>query len=119
VLPLRVDGLRRKVVYHFDDPDAANNAPAAMLLLTSCFGRTLWKYEYLGLTTVYKDVGCLTQTLYLQSTALGLAGYAVGGGPERVIARGLGVDCTEESYVGAFFVGHPEESRPPPCRSAP
>jgi SagB-type dehydrogenase family enzyme len=147
VLPLRVNGLRPKVVYHFDpvdrrlvslvesdaigatltdaasamadDPDTVNNAPAAMLLLTSCFGRTLWKYEYLGLTTVYKDVGCLTQTLYLQSTALGLAGYAVGGGPEQAIARGLGVDCMEESYVGAFFVGHPDEPRPASGRSAP
>jgi SagB-type dehydrogenase family enzyme len=147
VLPLRVDGLSSDAVYHFDpsdrqlvslvgrdgigallrdvaaamaeDPATESNAPAAMLLLTSFFGRTLWKYEYMGLATIYKDVGCLTQTLYLQSIALGLAGCAVGGGPEQVIAGGLGLDHMEESYVGAFFVGHPEEHQPASAFSAP
>jgi len=65
----------------------------------------LWKYENIGLAAVYKDTGALLQTLYLQATAMGLAGYAVGGGPESAITAGLGLDPSMDGYVGSFLVG--------------
>jgi SagB-type dehydrogenase family enzyme len=79
--------------------------PAAVLLVTSVFARTFWKYQDLGLTLVHKDVGCLYQTLYLQAVAQGLGGFAVGGGPEATFARALGLDPLRQSYVGAFVLG--------------
>ncbi len=87
--------------------DPAGNPPSAVVLITSCFERTLWRYHSFGLSVIYKDVGCLLQTLYLQATALGLAGYAVGGGPEAAIATALGLDPVRQSYVGAFVLGAP------------
>lgn len=84
--------------------------PAAVVLVTSIFARTFWKYQDLGLTLVHKDVGCLYQTLYLQATAQGLGGFAVGGGPEATFARALGLDPVRHSYVGAFVLGKVEVS---------
>lgn len=136
VLPFRVEGLD-SVAHHFDpfdhsltqiagterfinrmmrnwqcdDPIGGSGLPAAAILLTACFERTMWKYEGLGLVLVYKDAGALLQTLHLQATALNLAGHAVGGGPELAIATGLGLDPVEESYVGAFLVGQADPGR--------
>jgi SagB-type dehydrogenase family enzyme len=87
-------------------------APAGLILITSRFERSLYKYGPLGLSLVYKDTGCLLQTLYLQATAADLAGYAIGGGPEAAIAAGLGLDPLTESYVGAFVFG-PAPKREP------
>lgn len=84
--------------------------PAAVVLVTSVFTRTFWKYQDLGLTLVHKDVGCLYQTLYLQATAQGLGGFAIGGGPEATFARALGLDPVRHSYVGAFVLGTVEVS---------
>jgi SagB-type dehydrogenase domain len=95
--------LRDGALIMADDPTTENTSPAAILLITSYFARTLWKYENAGLTIIYKDVGCLTQTFYLQAAALGLAGYAVAGGPERAIAMGLGLDPTRGGVRGSVF----------------
>lgn len=84
--------------------------PAAVVLVTSVFTRTFWKYQDLGLTLIHKDVGCLYQTLYLQATAQGLGGFAIGGGPEATFARALGLDPVRHSYVGAFVLGTVEVS---------
>jgi SagB-type dehydrogenase family enzyme len=89
--------------------------PAVVVLVTSVFARTFWKYQDLGLTLVHKDVGCLYQTLYLQATAQGLGGFAIGGGPEAMFARALGLDPVRHGYVGAFVLGtvdDPERGTP-------
>jgi SagB-type dehydrogenase family enzyme len=87
------------------EPGHGDFPPAAVILIIACFARTLWKYENIGLAAVYKDTGALLQTLYLQATAMGLAGYAVGGGPESAISAGLGLDPVMDGYVGSFLVG--------------
>ena len=86
-------------------PGHGDFPPAAVILIVASFARTLWKYENIGLAAVYKDTGALLQTLYLQATAMGLAGYAVGGGPESAITAGLGLDSSTDGYVGSFLVG--------------
>ena len=79
--------------------------PAAVLLITAVFARTMWKYEQIGLSLVYKDAGALLQTLHLVAQALGLAGCIVHLRGEAEIARWLGLDPMEESLVGCFAVG--------------
>jgi SagB-type dehydrogenase family enzyme len=87
------------------EPGHGDFPPAAVILIIASFARTLWKYENIGLAAVYKDTGALLQTLYLQATAMGLAGYAVGGGPESAISAGLGLDPVMDGYVGSFLIG--------------
>lgn len=81
--------------------------PAAVLLVTAVFARTMWKYEQIGLSLIYKDAGALLQTLHLVAQALGLAGCIVHLRGESEIARWLGLDPMEESLVGCFAVGVP------------
>jgi SagB-type dehydrogenase family enzyme len=42
------------------------------------FGRVSWKYSSLAYSLILKDVGVLTQTLYLMTTDMGLGGCAIG-----------------------------------------
>jgi SagB-type dehydrogenase family enzyme len=81
--------------------------PAAVLLITAVFARTMWKYEHIGLSLIYKDTGALLQTLHLVAQALGLAGCAVHLRSEAEIATWLGLDPMEESLVATFAVGIP------------
>jgi SagB-type dehydrogenase family enzyme len=130
--PLHVDGLRR-AVYRFDPferllfeveaegdridklPAEMGRAldsqlpvePAAVLLITAVFARTLWKYEGIGLGLIYKDAGALLQTFYLMAGALGLAGCAVQLRGEADVAGWLGLDPVEESLVACFALGLP------------
>ena len=82
------------------------DAPA-ILLVTAVFARTLWKYEGLGLGLVYRDTGCLLQTLHLVTTGLGLAGSPAQLRGELVFSRWLGLDPNEEGLVGCFIAGRP------------
>lgn len=82
-----------------------NRDPAVVLLVTAVFSRVMWKYRGIALGLIYKDVGCLFQTLYLAATAQGLAPCAIGGGEERHNAQWLGLDPLVESQVGCFLLG--------------
>ena len=82
-----------------------NRAPNAIFLITAVFARIMWKYQGIGLSTILRNTGSLYQTLYLTSTALGLAPCGIGGGPELANARWLGLDPLIESQVGAVLLG--------------
>lgn len=84
--------------------DPSHN-PQVVLLITAVFARVMWKYRGIGLGLIYRDVGCLYQTLYLVANALGLAPCAIGGGTELANARWLGLDPLVESQVGCFLIG--------------
>ena len=81
--------------------------PAAVLLITAVFARTMWKYEGIGLSLIYKDAGALLQTLHMVAQALGMAGCAVHLRGEAEIAAWLGLDPMEESLVACFVLGAP------------
>ncbi|HZN13707.1 MAG TPA: SagB family peptide dehydrogenase, partial [Acidimicrobiales bacterium] len=82
-----------------------NRPPPAVLLITAVFERMNSKYGHLGLSLIYKNVGCLLQSLYLVATALALAPCAIGNGEESANSQWLGLDPLVESQVGCFLVG--------------
>jgi SagB-type dehydrogenase family enzyme len=96
--------------------DRLDRDPPAVLLVTAVFARVMWKYRDIALALIYKDTGCLLQTLYLAATALDLAPCAVGAGPEAANARWLGLDPMVESQVGCLLLGARQS---PPDRSRP
>lgn len=82
-----------------------NCQPPVVLIVTAVFGRVMWKYRRIGLSLIYRDVGCLYQTVYLVATALGLAPCVLGAGPELATAAWLGLDPLIESQVGCVLLG--------------
>jgi SagB-type dehydrogenase family enzyme len=82
-----------------------------LLNVTARIDRTAWKYEGIAYSLILKELGCLFQTLYLASEAIGLAGCAVGGGPLHELSRAAGLDPWEEPHVGEFFIGRPSSVR--------
>ncbi|GAA2361055.1 SagB/ThcOx family dehydrogenase [Streptomyces cuspidosporus] len=54
-------------------PMQEDQPPPASLYLTSCAYRTGWKYQGMALSLIYRDTGCLMQTLSLAGTDIGLA----------------------------------------------
>jgi SagB-type dehydrogenase family enzyme len=82
-----------------------NRDPPAVLVITAVFARVMWKYTGIGLSVIYRNTGCVYQTLYLVATALGLAPCAIGGGEEREHSTWLGLDPLVESEVGCVLIG--------------
>ena len=54
---------------------------------------------------IMKNVGVLYQSLYLASTAMGLAPCAIGGGDADTLSAVAGLDYYAESTVGEFIIG--------------
>ncbi|WP_018383362.1 SagB/ThcOx family dehydrogenase [Wenjunlia vitaminophila] len=79
--------------------------PPVLLTMTSRFSRMSWKYRGMWYAAILKEVGVLQQTLYLVSTAMGLAPCALGGGDSDAAARAFGLDWRTESSVGEFILG--------------
>ena len=89
-----------------------NADPPVVVLISAVLARIIPKYPEIGTRLVYLDTGGLLQTLYLVSTALGLAPCALGGGDEAADGEWLGLDPGAEPLVGYFLLG-PAISRPP------
>ncbi|WP_440098386.1 SagB/ThcOx family dehydrogenase [Streptosporangium sp. H16] len=80
--------------------------PPVLLTITARFRRLSRKYNGLSYSLVLKNVGALTQTLSLVSTAMGLAACRLDSGDIEVTGRVFGLDWRVESSVGGFVVGH-------------
>ncbi|WP_433543690.1 SagB family peptide dehydrogenase (plasmid) [Streptomyces sp. CA-294286] len=59
-------------------PAYLEEPPPVGIYLASHAARTGWKYEGLALSLIYRDAGCLLQTLCLTATDLGLAACPTG-----------------------------------------
>jgi SagB-type dehydrogenase family enzyme len=79
--------------------------PQVHVTMTSRIGRLAWKYRSLAYAATLKDVGIVTQQMYLAATAMGLAPCALGGGDSDLFARAFGLDYYEEPAVGEFMLG--------------
>jgi SagB-type dehydrogenase family enzyme len=85
----------------------ATAAPQILITIAARFGRISWKYSSIAYALVLKDVGVLTQTLYLMATDMGLEGCAIGSTNIELFAKLTGLDFCAEGPVGQFALGRP------------
>jgi SagB-type dehydrogenase family enzyme len=83
----------------------APGVPQVLITIAARFGRVSWKYSSLAYALILRDVGVLTQTLYLMATELGLGGCAIGSVNIDLFARMTGIEFHVEGPVGLFAVG--------------
>jgi SagB-type dehydrogenase family enzyme len=88
--------------------------PPLLMVITARFCRLSWKYDGLSYALVLKDLGHLTQTALLVSTAMGLQSDTVEGSDIELSARVLGTDWRTESSVAAVVIGAQAEGGWPP-----
>jgi len=87
-------------------------APQILITIAARFGRVSWKYSSLAYALILKDVGVLTQTLYLMATEMGLGGCAIGTADIDLFARMTGIEFHVEGPVGQFALGRDARSQP-------
>ncbi|MCP2257404.1 SagB-type dehydrogenase domain-containing protein [Streptoalloteichus tenebrarius] len=86
--------------------------PQVSLYLASCFRRTRCKYRASALYTIYCDVGCLLQTMYLVATDLGLAPCATAVLESPISPSFLRPHANDLIHVGNFALGIPDPDEP-------
>jgi SagB-type dehydrogenase family enzyme len=80
-------------------------APQILITIAARFGRVSWKYSSIAYALILKDVGVLTQTLYLMATDMGLGGCAIGSINIDLFAKMTGIEFHVEGPVGQFALG--------------
>jgi SagB-type dehydrogenase family enzyme len=83
----------------------ASGAPQILIVMAARFGRISWKYSSVAYALILKNVGVLTQTLYLTATDMGLGGCAIGTTNIDRFARMTGLEFSIEGPVGQFALG--------------
>ncbi|MDE1936076.1 MAG: SagB family peptide dehydrogenase [Bradyrhizobium sp.] len=89
----------------------ASHVPQILIVIAARFGRVSWKYSSVAYSLILKDVGVLTQTLYLAAADLGLGGCAIGTNNIDRFARMTGLDFSVEGSVGQFALGRGRPER--------
>ena len=85
-------------------------APQVLITIAARFGRMSWKYSSIAYALILKDVGALTQTLYLMATDMGLGGCAIGIANIDLFEKMTGVEFHVEGPVGQFAIGRGAKS---------
>jgi SagB-type dehydrogenase family enzyme len=81
-----------------------------LLLYTAVLNRSAWKYPTgRAYTSLFVDLGHLSQTAYLVATALGLGAFFTAATRDAPIEAALGIDWTEEVFLGLTGLGTPAE----------
>jgi SagB-type dehydrogenase family enzyme len=80
-------------------------APQILITIAARFGRISWKYSSIAYALILKDVGVLTQTLYLMATDMGFGGCAIGSANIDLFAKMTGIEFHVEGPVGQFAIG--------------
>jgi SagB-type dehydrogenase family enzyme len=80
-------------------------APQILVTIAARFGRVSWKYSSIAYSLVLKDVGVLTQTLYLVAAEMGLGGCAIGIVNVDQFEKMTGIGFHVEGPVGQFALG--------------
>jgi len=83
----------------------APDKPQILITIAARFGRMSWKYSSIAYALILKDVGVLTQTLYLMATDMGLGGCAIGTTNIDLFAKMTGIEFHIEGPVGQFAIG--------------
>ena len=79
--------------------------PQILITIAARFDRVSWKYSSIAYALILKDVGVLTQTLYLMATDMGLGGCAIGSIDIDLFAKMTGIEFHVEGPVGQFALG--------------
>lgn len=85
-------------------------APQVLITIAARFGRMSWKYSSIAYALILKDVGVLTQTLYLMATDMGLGGCAIGSVNIDLFTKMTGIEFHVEGPVGQFAIGRGAKS---------
>ena len=109
VRPQQFEAMLQSAGFAMDAP----SPPQILITIAARFGRVSWKYSAIAYALILKDVGVLTQTLYLVATDLGLGGCAIGTTNIDLFAKMTGLDIHVEGPVGQFGLGRGME--PPPA----
>ena len=88
----------------------ARAQPQILITIAARFGRTSWKYSSIAYALILKDVGVLTQTLYLMATGMGLGGCAIGIANIDLFEKMTGIESHVEGPVGQFAIGRGAKS---------
>jgi SagB-type dehydrogenase family enzyme len=100
--PVReLDALLQQAAFAMD----AAAVPQILITIAARFGRISWKYSSIAYALILKDVGVLTQTLYLMATEMGLGGCAIGVSNIDLFAKLTGINLHVEGPVGQFALG--------------
>jgi SagB-type dehydrogenase family enzyme len=99
--PQDLQTLLREAAFAMDAPVV----PQILITIAARFGRVSWKYSGLAYALILKNVGVLTQTLYLMATDMGLGGCAIGSTNIDLFARMTGIEFHVEGPVGLFALG--------------
>jgi SagB-type dehydrogenase family enzyme len=84
-----------------------SGAPQILITIAARFGRVSWKYSSIAYALILKDVGVLTQTLYLMAAGMGLGGCAIGIANINHFAKMTGLGFHIEGPAGQFALGRP------------
>jgi SagB-type dehydrogenase family enzyme len=79
---------------------------SAIIVATSSFNRTMWKYGDRGYRYILLEVGHIFQNLNLICTALDLGSLNMGGFFDEDLSRLLNIDINNEAPLYAMAVGH-------------
>jgi SagB-type dehydrogenase family enzyme len=101
-----LEALLAGAAYAMDAPAA----PQILITIAARFGRVSWKYSSIAYALVLKDVGILTQTLYLMASDMELGGCAIGIANIDLFAKMTGIEFHVEGPVGQFAVGRSAKS---------
>jgi SagB-type dehydrogenase family enzyme len=105
---------RRELEAQLMEAEYSMGAPAApqiLITIAARFGRVSWKYSSIAYSLILKDVGVLTQTLYLMAADMGLGGCAIGITNIDLFAMMTGIEFHVEGPVGQFAIGRGVKSR--------
>jgi SagB-type dehydrogenase family enzyme len=109
VAPQHFDAMLQSAEFAMD----AASTPQILITIAARFGRISWKYSAIAYALILKDVGVLTQTLYMMATDLGLGGCAIGTANIDLFAKMTGLDFHIEGPVGQFALGRGGEPPAP------
>ncbi|MBR0693085.1 SagB family peptide dehydrogenase [Bradyrhizobium lablabi] len=101
VHPQQFDAMLQGAAFAMDAP----SPPHVLITIAARFGRISWKYSAIAYALILKDVGVLTQTLYMKATDLELGGCAIGTTNIDLFAKMTGLDFHVEGPVGQFALG--------------
>jgi SagB-type dehydrogenase family enzyme len=87
-------------------------APQILITIAARFDRVSWKYSSIAYALILKDVGVLTQTLYMMATDMGLGGCAIGSTNIDLFAKMTGIEFHVEGPVGQFALGRGKPADP-------